>query len=234
MTKVLVGLLIAANLLFFAWTRGAFDSLIASPAWRSGSNREPERLKHQVNADRIRVLPPGAASRAPPPPAPTACLEAGPFVVGPELDAAQTVVQTVVAAGALEVIRTDQPASWGVYMGRYAAQGALQRKEDELKRPRGRVRGARDAGDIGAGVGAVEVPRARSGDPGVVFAGCAGRAHRAGRSAGRGDERRPVAGGPSRRDRRRASQGPDRCRRNGGQTVRRVRGAPLSPPRPKR
>lgn len=137
MLKALVGALVAANLAFFAWSEGAFDDLIGVPAWRSTGEREPERLKRQVNAERIRVLSPGAASQAaalPKPPPPTVCLEAGPFAAGAELDTARAAVLDIVPAEALAVLQADQPAAWGVYMGRYASQGALQRKEDELRR----------------------------------------------------------------------------------------------------
>jgi hypothetical protein len=82
--RVLVALLLLANLVFFGWSRSWF-----APAWpppRAGEH-EPERLRAQIAPERITVLTAQAASAAvasalrPP-----ACLEAGPMAeaeVGP-------------------------------------------------------------------------------------------------------------------------------------------------------
>ena len=54
MLKAVALLVLLANLLFFGFTHGWFDGLFGL---RSIGDREPERLAHQVNADRIVVLP---------------------------------------------------------------------------------------------------------------------------------------------------------------------------------
>jgi hypothetical protein len=78
MLRVLVVLLLLANLLFFGWARGWL-----APAWpppRHGE-REPERLAAQVRPELITVLPAAAASAAEQAARAAAdvCLEAGPF-----------------------------------------------------------------------------------------------------------------------------------------------------------
>ena len=125
MLRVFVGLLLLANLVFFGWSQGWLDAF----GLRPGGEREPERLQRQVRPEVIRVLPPvavGAANTA-------ACLEAGPFAEA-EFDAARVAAQTALPAGRVATVRTEQPGTWIVYMGRYAGREAMTRKEDELKR----------------------------------------------------------------------------------------------------
>ena len=50
MRRVLL-LLVLANLVAFLWWRGYLDDLITNA-------REPERVRQQVEPDRLRVLPP--------------------------------------------------------------------------------------------------------------------------------------------------------------------------------
>ncbi len=74
MLRTLVALLLLANLLFFAWSRGWLTPLVAPP---HAGEREPERLAAQVRPEQVRVLRSGgngaAAAKG------SACLEAGPF-----------------------------------------------------------------------------------------------------------------------------------------------------------
>ncbi len=130
MLRMLIGALVAANLLVFAWTAGALDALISTPALRAGGEREPERLQRQLRPETIRVLPADAANVAPV----RVCLEAGPFATDQALAAAQTAAGNVVTAPELEAVRQEQPASWLVYMGRFATPGAQLRREEELNR----------------------------------------------------------------------------------------------------
>jgi hypothetical protein len=57
MLRALVLLLLVANGLFFAWSRGWLGD--AGPG-----GREPERMARQVNPDAVRVLNPSAATAA--------------------------------------------------------------------------------------------------------------------------------------------------------------------------
>lgn len=123
MLRLVVALLLLANLLFFAWSRG----WLGEPP----SEREPERLARQVTPQAVRLVPASAASAAAAATR-TACLEAGPFD-----DEALAAAQAALGAlpdGALERVPLEQPGGWMVYMGRYDEPEALARKRDELRR----------------------------------------------------------------------------------------------------
>ncbi len=138
MLRLLVVLLILANLAFYAWTQGSLDSLVGV---RAQGDREPERLHQQVRPESIRILPPAsaavvataapAASAA----APALCLEAGPYTAA-QIGAAEGVLQTVLPAGSWATVRSEAPPVWIVYMGRYPNREALQKKAEELRRLR--------------------------------------------------------------------------------------------------
>jgi hypothetical protein len=59
--RALLAALIVANLLFFAYGRGALDGFLGL---RSLGDREPERLANQVRPQTIRLLPMSAAASA--------------------------------------------------------------------------------------------------------------------------------------------------------------------------
>jgi hypothetical protein len=129
--RALIALLLLANLAFFAWTRGWLDDIVGV---RSTGDREPERMLRQVHPELIRILPPDAASTsARAGEVATRCLEAGPFGDA-EIVAAQAAAHAALPAGSWVTVKTEQPGSWIVYMGRFAAADAMTKKEDELKR----------------------------------------------------------------------------------------------------
>jgi hypothetical protein len=78
MLRFLFWILLLANAALFAYQRGYLESLLPS-------GREPSRMSEQLNADKIRLLPPEAAAPAPAPlaaapePQPVACMEIGNF-----------------------------------------------------------------------------------------------------------------------------------------------------------
>ena len=129
MLRALIVLLLLGNLAFFAWTQGWLDDVVGV---RATGDREPERLLRQVHPELIRILPAGAASGVAGEVA-TRCLEAGPFSDA-EIAAAQAAAQVALPGGSWVTVKTEQPGSWIVYMGRYATADALTKKEDELKR----------------------------------------------------------------------------------------------------
>lgn len=146
MLRLLVLLLVLANLLFFAWTRGWLDDVTGL---RPHPEREPERLARQVHPERISVLPPGAASAATlsaPAPAASAasapqrgaCLEAGPFAEGAVASAvaALQAQQPALPPGSWVDVKSERAGSWMIYMGRFPNREVLAKKEDEIKRTR--------------------------------------------------------------------------------------------------
>ncbi len=125
--RVLILVLLLANLGFYAWTQGWLDPVIGVSAL---GDREPERLARQVSPELIRILPPQpmAASADRP-----ACLEAGPFAPA-QVPAAEAVLSAALPAGAWAVVSNELPAVWTVYMGRFANREALLKKLEELDR----------------------------------------------------------------------------------------------------
>ena len=138
MLRALIAALLLANIAFFVWSQGWLDGYTSV---RSTGDREPERLQRQVRPELIRILPASAGAGPGAPPAglaatsTVACREAGPFSDA-EIGPAQAAAQAALPVESWVVVRTDQPGSWIVYMGRYADREALTRKEDELKRRR--------------------------------------------------------------------------------------------------
>jgi hypothetical protein len=146
MLRVLVGALLLTNLLFWSWTRGWLDGPTGVPA---GGHREPERLGRQVQPEVMRIVPAtagaaGAADPARPPdaaPAPAAaadCLEAGPLSAEAAVQAQAVLVAAMpdLPAGRLASVPRELPGRWILYMGRFADDEAVARKEEELARVR--------------------------------------------------------------------------------------------------
>lgn len=160
MLRVLVGLLLLANLLFLGWSQGWFDAV----GLRSTGEREPERLQRQVRPEVVRVLPPGAASAASVGAAATACIEAGPFAEA-EFEAARSAAQAALPPGSVAVVKVDQPGTWIVYMGRYVTREAQTRREDELKRRQLPYELIRDSSTLSPGLslGRFDTPAAATG-----------------------------------------------------------------------
>jgi hypothetical protein len=134
MLRLLLLVLVAANLGFFAWSQGQLDGVVGV---RAIGDREPERLARQVRPETVVILPADstAASVAPAAAAPV-CLEAGPFSAS-ELAAASAALQQALpnaSNGSWAEVKTDTPGSWIVYMGKFADAEALAKKEQELKR----------------------------------------------------------------------------------------------------
>ncbi len=133
--RVLALLLLAANLGFFAWTQGWLDGVVGV---RAHGAREPDRLAREFQPQRVRILPPdeaaaAMAASAPVPAAAMSCLEAGPYTPA-EARAAEALLQPALPAGSWARRSVEQPGSWIVYLGRFTAADALQKKIEELRR----------------------------------------------------------------------------------------------------
>lgn len=160
MLRTVVLLLVLANALFFAWTQGWLEGVTGS---KPHAEREPERLARQVNADRVIVLSPAAASAAvaPRPPEPPAsapqrgaCLEAGPFATGASVSAVAVLqaLQPPLPPGSWQDVKVERPGSWMVYMGRYPNREALAKKQEELRRTRVPFQEVTEPGDYTMGL----------------------------------------------------------------------------------
>lgn len=158
--RVLVVVLLLANLGFHAWTRGWLGPL--------HDEREPERLARQVRPELIRILPTAGANLSPaglasagpasnpgtislplaepaPPSAAligagpvTLCLQAGPFTpseVG-KVEAALRAALPELGAASVNNLKVETPGIWLIYMGRFADREALQQRKNELRRVR--------------------------------------------------------------------------------------------------
>jgi len=103
MLRAALLLLVAANLLFFAWTRGWLDGVVGV---RAQGEREPERLARQVRADQVVLLPADATPAA----AGLSCVEAGPFTTA-EAAAARAVLDPLLRGAALAEAPAPLPAA---------------------------------------------------------------------------------------------------------------------------
>ena len=128
MLRLLVVALLAANLVFYAWTQGWLDDVIGV---RATGDREPERTARQVKPELIRVLPPQSAASMSAS-AKLQCLEAGPFAAD-EIGGADAALPAELR-GSVATVKLDKPGQWIVYMGKYPNRDALLKKAEELKR----------------------------------------------------------------------------------------------------
>jgi hypothetical protein len=99
MLKAALALLLAANLLFFGFTRGWFDGAFGLHA---RGDREPERIANQVRPAAIVLMPMASA----PPGTSGSCLESAP-VAGAEAAAAEAVLKVALPVGAWSDLRSE-------------------------------------------------------------------------------------------------------------------------------
>lgn len=131
MLRLVAGLLLLANVVFYVWSQGWVDGLVGV---RAQGDREPERLAKQVRPEAVSILTPQlVAAAAVAAESRLTCLEAGPFD-----DASLPVIESALAStlpiGTWTRQTSSQPARWIVYMGRYASYEAQQKKAQELTR----------------------------------------------------------------------------------------------------
>ncbi len=129
-------LVVAANLAFFAWTT------YFSP---QDATSDPRPLGQQLDPDKLRILRGGdatpAAGPAPPPapkPAPeplavAACIEWGGFAIA-EAPRAETALEPLALGPRLSQRRSEETASWWVYLAPEPSLQAAQKMADQLKK----------------------------------------------------------------------------------------------------
>jgi hypothetical protein len=135
MLRIVLALLVLANVVAYGWMRGWFE-----PSWPSPERREREsaRLAAQVRPDAVVVLPPGAASAAlqAARSAAVRCVEAGPFNAA-EADAAEAALAAAgIAAGSWQRESVQPGVPWVVFAGRYPEAEARAARAAELRRAR--------------------------------------------------------------------------------------------------
>jgi len=133
MLRVLVALLLLANLAFFGWSRGWFAPGMPPP--RHGE-REPQRLAAQVRPDAVTVLAPKAAevairaARA----AAAQCLQAGPLAENEFPAAEAALAPALLPEGAWVREPAPPPRGWLVYAGRWPDAALRKAREEELNK----------------------------------------------------------------------------------------------------
>jgi len=142
--RFLVAFLLAANLAFFAWSRGLLDVI---PGVSSMGDREPGRLLREQRPEAVKVAP---ASAAQGPADGTACLESGPYAPG-EVSSAEVAISSMVPPGLWANLRQERAGQWVVYLGPFADKESLAPKEAELKRTKVSFEVIKEKGDLDYG-----------------------------------------------------------------------------------
>jgi hypothetical protein len=133
MLRALLGLLVLANLGFFAWSRGWLAPGIAPP---NQGQHEPQRLQAQVKPELVAVLPPKDASaavvaaRA----AAAVCVETGPLAESELVTAEAELVAAQAPAGSWTREPAPLPPLWLVYAGRWPEPAARRAREADLRK----------------------------------------------------------------------------------------------------
>ncbi len=162
MLRLLVFLLVLANAAFLAWSLGWLDDLTGVRARgdrepeRLARQVRPESIRilppGSVRAAPLAsaaVPPSPAPAPAPAQPAPAAtitplpvtaeaaplpaCLEAGPFSTA-QIGAAQALLQINLPSGSWTQVKTERPALWMVYMGKFNDAETMVKRQEELRR----------------------------------------------------------------------------------------------------
>lgn len=128
MLRALLLLLLAANLAFFAWTRGWLDG---ATGLRAQGDREPERLQVQQHPERITLVSPQGAKAL----QARACLELGPLAGDEALRGVQAQLDKAgVAASEWQDLRSEVPGVWAVATIKFPNKEFGARKEETYKR----------------------------------------------------------------------------------------------------
>lgn len=143
MLRLLVLLLVLANVGYFAWSHGALASLGMMPTVQT----EPHRLATQVRPEALRILTPdeardienrrpgrsngesdpSAAADTPP-----ECLQAGLFNEE-QTTRLRASLEAALPIGSWQFESSVEPARWIVYMGKYNNEETMAKKRSELR-----------------------------------------------------------------------------------------------------
>jgi hypothetical protein len=152
MLRLLILILLLANVLYYAWSQGQLAALGYAPATQS----EPQRVKNQIKPEALQILSAeeaktGAKPADAPAPAPapssapdatptslapqtpaTECLQAGIFTA-PQVVALRAALDKALPPEAWALEDASESGRWLVYMGKYSDAAAVQRKLAELR-----------------------------------------------------------------------------------------------------
>ena len=136
MLRILVLVLLLANGVYFAWSQRYFQMYGFAPVTLT----EPQRLQAQIKPENIRLLTEAELERAqalasqpaqPPQPA-RDCLQAGPLN-DKQVAQVRKALDAALPAGSWGIETTPAPARWVIYMGRFASDEVMLKKQAELK-----------------------------------------------------------------------------------------------------
>ncbi len=131
MLRLLVAILLLANLGYWAWSQGWLRAYGMGPALQS----EPHHLQQQVKPDALRLLSPGEFRRveaqAKADLLPKECLQVG-YYDGVQALMVQRAFESALPAGSWQMLDTPVPARWIVYMGKFPNPAAVSKKQTEL------------------------------------------------------------------------------------------------------
>jgi len=129
--RVIVLLLMAANIVYFGWSQGYLRSIGFAPVVQS----EAERVTQQVKPESVRVLSDSEFKRveelAKADLTPRECLQAGPLTEAQNL-ALRPLLEKTLPEGSWTVQPVRIPGRWVVYMGKFATPQLMEKKRAEL------------------------------------------------------------------------------------------------------
>lgn len=132
MLRLMVGVLLLANGLFFAWSQGYLRAYGFAPAVQS----EPHRLQQQIQPQALVLLNPQdmkkAEAQALDDAKPRECLQWGPLDDAQAAQVRTSLQASSLAADAWQLNTVTVPERWVVYIGKFANAQALEKKRSEL------------------------------------------------------------------------------------------------------
>lgn len=132
MLRWMVGVLLLANGLFFAWSQGYLRAYGFAPAQQS----EPQRLQQQIQPQALVLLNPQdlkkAEAQALDDAKPKECLQWGPLDDAQAAHVRASLQASTLAADAWQLNTVAVPERWVVYIGKFANLQALDKKRAEL------------------------------------------------------------------------------------------------------
>ena len=131
MLRLLVIVLLVANLGYLAWSQGWLLAYGMGPKLQS----EPHHLTQQVKPDALRILSPSEFRRVEAQVQadliPKECLQVGPFDNAQALTV-QRALEAALPAGSWQMLNTQTPERWILYMGKFPNAAAASKKQAEL------------------------------------------------------------------------------------------------------